>query len=86
MEEIKLTSKGQVTLPKKVRKSLGVAQGDKLVLIERDGEWVIKPKIKNPMKRLMEIREEIKKEGRLFTEEDIRKMIKESKKEWSKFQ
>ncbi len=86
MDEITLTSKGQVTLPKKVRKSLGVSKGDKLVLIEKEGEWVIKPKVKDPWKNLMKIRDEIEKEGKLLKDEDIKRMIRESKKEWSKFE
>lgn len=86
MEETTITSKGQITLPKKVRKALGLGEGDKILILEREGEWVIKPKIQNPMKRLLEIREELRKEGKLFREEDIKRMIKESKKEWSKFE
>jgi len=40
------------------------------------------PKTKEPLKEL----EKIRKEVPLFTEEEIKRMIKESKKEWSKLE
>jgi antitoxin PrlF len=38
-EEAKVTSKGQITIPRKVRRLLGVDSGDSL-LFETDGECV----------------------------------------------
>jgi antitoxin PrlF len=38
-EQAKITSKGQVTIPRRVRKLLGVERGDSLVF-ETDGEAV----------------------------------------------
>jgi hypothetical protein len=45
---------------------------------------VVPSKNKNPLKGLIELREKIRNESSLFTTEEIKKMIKESKKEWSK--
>ena len=39
----KITSKGQITVPLKVRTALGVKEGDKLVFEEHGGEMVVKP-------------------------------------------
>ncbi|MBS3792015.1 AbrB/MazE/SpoVT family DNA-binding domain-containing protein [Candidatus Bipolaricaulota bacterium] len=37
-----LTSKGQITIPKEIREKLGLKKGDKLVLIERDGNVILR--------------------------------------------
>ena len=39
----KITVKGQVTIPKKVRDELGVTPGDVIVFTKKGGEIVIKP-------------------------------------------
>ena len=39
----KITSKGQITVPLKVRTALGVKEGDKLVFEQNDGEMVVRP-------------------------------------------
>ena len=40
----KVTSKGQITIPKQVRESLGFEKGTTVIVIERDGEAVLRPK------------------------------------------
>lgn len=39
----KITSKGQITIPLKVRTALGVKEGDKLVFEQNGGEMVVRP-------------------------------------------
>ena len=39
----KITSKGQVTIPLKVRQALGVGEGDKLIFEQHGAEMVIRP-------------------------------------------
>ena len=40
----KVTSKGQITIPKEVRDSLGFEQGTTVIVIARDGEAILRPK------------------------------------------
>lgn len=41
--EAKVTAKGQITLPSRVRESLGVGPGDKVVFVEgRDGKITVR--------------------------------------------
>ena len=40
----KVTSKGQITIPKKVRDSLGFNKGTTVIVIEKDGEAILRPK------------------------------------------
>ncbi len=43
-EKSKLTSKGQLTLPKAIRKALGVKEGDTLVFaLSKEGEVQLRP-------------------------------------------
>ena len=39
----KITSKGQITVPLKVRKALGVKEGDKLIFEQNGDEMVVRP-------------------------------------------
>ncbi len=39
----KITSKGQITVPVKVRQALGVKEGDRLVFEQNGGEMTVRP-------------------------------------------
>jgi AbrB family looped-hinge helix DNA binding protein len=78
-EEAKITSKGQITIPKSIRNALGLQTGGKVVFIRENDEVIMLSKIKSPLKRMLELRKEIR-----FSKKEIEEMIKESKKEWSK--
>ncbi len=41
--EVKITSKGQLTLPKRLREKLSVGKGSRVVLETREKELVLKP-------------------------------------------
>ena len=43
MDYIQIRKKGQITLPKAVRESLGLAEGDVLAVDVRDDELVLRP-------------------------------------------
>ena len=42
-KEAKITSKGQITVPKAVREALGVGEGDRLVFEQHGAEVVVRP-------------------------------------------
>lgn len=42
MEVITVSSKGQIVIPERVRKHLGIKTGSKLVLLEKEGNIVLK--------------------------------------------
>lgn len=85
-DEAKLTSKGQITIPKSIRIRLGLKPGKRVIFIPEGKDVVMKPKVKDSLLGLEEIRTELEKEGKLFTEREIKQMMKESKKEWSKIE
>lgn len=83
-EEARLTSKGQITIPKSIRTELGLKPGKSVLFIPEGREVVMLPKVKDSLEDLELIRKELEEEGKLITEEELKKMIKEGKKEWSK--
>lgn len=42
MQAVKVLPKGQITLPKELRKSLGIKEGDTLVIEKSEGDIIIK--------------------------------------------
>ena len=47
---VKATEKGQVVIPVDMRKKYRISGGTRLVVIDRDGEIVFKPLLKEPVK------------------------------------
>ena len=76
-ENATLTSKGQVTIPKRIRDKLGLEAGTEVeFILDDDGSLRVRPK-EPPMKRLRAIQEQ------LSTHEiDIDQLRRESKQAW----
>jgi len=76
---IKVTSKGQVTLPSEIREKLGIDE-DSYMAVEEIGDYIILKKV-GP--KLREISEAIQKEAgsENITKEDIEKTIEGSREE-----
>jgi len=74
MEVVKLSSKGQIVIPAKIRKELKLSKGDKL-LLERNGDAIIL----RPMVKLSKLRGVDKIEG---ASEEIEKIREEWNKEF----
>ena len=54
-----LRAKSQITLPKSIVSSLGISEGDKLDIFEKDGMICIVPVVVYPKKYLDELQDEI---------------------------
>lgn len=54
-----LRQKSQVTIPKEIIIKLGLSEGDKLEIFEKDGSICIMPVVVYPKKYVDELREEI---------------------------
>jgi len=72
MQMVKILPKGQITLPKKIRESLGVHEGDSLIIEKTGGEIILKKgktihdfmgSLPNLGMTIDEIREKAVKEG-----------------------
>jgi len=77
-DDATLTTKGQVTIPKRIREKLGLEAGTEVeFILDDDGSLQVRPKVP-PMERLRAIQD------RLSAQEiDIDRMRRESKQAWS---
>lgn len=72
-----VTSKGQVTIPKRVRQQLGIEPGQTVSFVVTDGEARLVPTADDPLEELRSLREEIR-----FEREELDEMLAESKRAW----
>ncbi|MBO5033199.1 MAG: AbrB/MazE/SpoVT family DNA-binding domain-containing protein [Lachnospiraceae bacterium] len=56
---VELRQKSQITIPKEIIVKLGLSEGDKLDIFEKDGTICMMPVVVYPKKYLDELREEI---------------------------
>ena len=84
MELAKVTSKGQITIPKSIRDMLQIKEGSKILFFEKENEIVIK---NAAMLSLEKIQKEFEGEAErlgLETEEDVVNLVKKIRKERKK--
>ena len=80
MELAKITTKGQVTIPKSIRELLEIKEGSKILFIQKGNDVIIK---NSAMIALENIQKEFDGEAKrlgLETEEDVVEMIKKYRK------
>jgi AbrB family looped-hinge helix DNA binding protein len=87
IETIKVSSKGQIVIPESVREKLGIKEGSKLILIEKEKKLVLELE-KNFMKDWEELKKIQEDKGWLFlAEKNMNELWNNSKDEkvWSKY-
>ena len=76
---VKISSKGQIVIPKCVREKLGLHSGEKLMVVSRDGEILLRKTKKVTIEEIAEkLENQTKKEGI-----DVDKLIDEAI-EWAR--
>lgn len=81
MELAKITSKGQITLPAAVRRTLGVKDGDKVAFVEQGGNIVIVNASLEALARAQKAFAGVADELGVESEEDVVRMVKEARAE-----
>ena len=82
LDMAKVTTKGQVTIPKAIRDALGVKTGDKILFVDNgDGTAVMRNATLAAFSELREAFAGAAEEAGLETEEDVVAMIKEIRRE-----
>ncbi|MBQ8823397.1 MAG: AbrB/MazE/SpoVT family DNA-binding domain-containing protein [Lachnospiraceae bacterium] len=81
VDNAKVMSKGQITLPKEVRLQLGVDTGDKVIFIAEGDRVIMMNAAVYAMKILQSSMEGEREKSGLFTDDDINALIKEIRNE-----
>jgi len=76
MELAKMTSKGQITIPKEIRKKLRLKEGDKVFFIEEKGKIYFRNASQMALKRIQNDLKEDQKNTDFKSEEDVIEYIK----------
>ena len=80
MELAKVTTKGQVTIPKSIRELLDLKEGSKILFIKRGNDIIIQNSAMLALEKIQNAFEGEAERLGLETEEDVVKMIKEFRK------
>ncbi|ADL67759.1 transcriptional regulator, AbrB family [Thermoanaerobacterium thermosaccharolyticum DSM 571] len=81
MELAKVTVRGQITIPKEIRKKLNIKDGDKVIFLEENGKIIIE---NSAIVALREAQDAFKGEAErlgLKDEQDVVKLVKEVRNE-----
>ena len=80
MEAFKVTSKGQITIPKEIRELLGISQGDRVMFIRKGEDVLLRKVFPNALDRLLEVTSDVIT-NKEMTEEEIMEQIREVRRE-----
>ena len=80
MQVAKLTSKGQITLPKEVRQRLKVKDGDKVVFVPSEDGFLVANASRLALRRLQDGMEGEAERLGLKDEQDVVSMVKEHRR------
>ncbi len=81
MELAKITSKGQITIPREVRKKLGVKEGDKVLFLEEKGRIILMNSAMAALQTVQDAFTGAAQEAGLKNEQDVVDMIKALRRE-----
>ena len=81
VENAKILPKGQVTIPRDIRRSLGIDEGDRVTFIQQDDMVIMMNSAIYAMKMLQEAMHGEAERTGLFTEEDAYRLIADLRRE-----
>ena len=81
MELAKVTTKGQITIPKAIRDALKLKEGSKIIFLQKGKDIIIKNSAMLALEKIQDAFEGEAERLGLETEEDAVNMIKEFRKE-----
>ena len=77
MELAKVTTKGQITIPKAIRDFLQIKEGSKIIFLQKGNDLVIKNAAMIALEKIQDAFDGEAERLGLETEEDVVKMVKE---------
>ena len=80
MELAKVTTKGQITIPKAIREILNLKEGSKIIFIQKGEDIIIKNSAMIALEKIQNSFEGEAEKLNLKTEEDVVKLVKNYRK------
>ena len=80
MELAKVTTKGQITIPKSIRERLDLKEGSKIIFIESGNDIIIKNAAMLSLEKIQKAFEGESERLNLKSEEDVVELIKKERK------
>jgi AbrB family looped-hinge helix DNA binding protein len=80
MEVAKITSKGQVTIPRAIRIKMDLKKGDKILFLEENGKYFLQNSASITLKRIQDIMKGKAEKASLNDPDDVVKYIKSRRK------
>lgn len=84
MELAKVTTKGQVTIPKAIREMLNLKDGSKIIFLQKGNDIIIKNSAMLALEKIQDAFEGEAERLNLKTEEDVVELVKDFRKERKK--
>lgn len=81
VEIAKVTSKGQITIPISIRKTLGIREGDKVLFVEREGGVFMLNSTVDALRQAQQAFAGEAERAGLQDEEDVVRMMREFRQE-----
>lgn len=81
MELAKITSKGQITIPIRIRKELGLKDGDKVVFLKQGNNIIIENSALIALKKVQNAFKGEAKRTRIEDEQDVVNMVNKVRKD-----
>jgi len=75
LKKVTVSKKGQIVIPSKIRHKLGIDEGSKIDITEKEGKLILIPHLKNPILKLRG-----KYKGRKLTEKLLKERRVDDKK------
>lgn len=80
MELARVTTKGQITIPKSIREMLNIKEGSQIIFLQKGNDIIIKNSAMIALEKIQDAFEGEAERLGLENEEDVVKMIKEFRK------
>jgi AbrB family looped-hinge helix DNA binding protein len=84
MEIAKVTSKGQVTIPRDIRVKMGLKKGDKILFFEEDGKYILQNSASVALKNFQDSMKSEAENAGFNDPDDVVRYIKSRRKEKKK--
>lgn len=84
MELAKVTTKGQVTIPKAIREMLNLKDGSKIIFLQKGNDIIIKNSAMLALEKIQDAFEGEAERLNLETEEDVVELVKDFRKKRKK--